>query len=139
MNNDISYLTLSDARLFMQAALEMRLSELKDLINNCIQHGPAISLGGRLHRIDQKVIPPLCWEALMEFVDWGAGIIACDPNDQFDYLLADSNHVEGVLRFITKRLDSDSGQSEKQATLNHQNRLPSIRPPRRHDDSPALG
>lgn len=137
MNNEISYLTLSDARLFMQAALEMQLSELKYLINDCIQHGPAISLGGRLHRIDQKVISPLCWEALMEFVDWGAGIIACDSNDPFDYLLADSAHVESVLRFIAKRLDSDSGQSKTQATLSH--RFPSIMRRRKHDDSPALG
>ncbi|SFI61868.1 hypothetical protein SAMN05216206_2560 [Pseudomonas guineae] len=139
MNKDISYLTISDTHLFTQAALEIRLSELKELINNCIQHGPAISLSGRLHRIDQKVIPPLCWEALMEFVDWGAGIIACDPNDQFNYLLADSNHIEGVLRLIMKRLDSDSGQSEEQASLKRQRQIPSIRPSKKHDDSLALG
>jgi len=139
MHREISLLAHSDVRLLMQVALEMRLSELKDLINASIQHGPAISLRGRLHRIDQKVIPPLCWEALMEFIEWGAGIIAHDANDQSCYLLADSSHVERMLRLIAKHLDSDSGQNEKQVTLNRPNRLPAIKPSRKHDDSQELG
>lgn len=139
MRDDITDLSQADTRLLMQAALEISPSELKDLVSDSIQHGPAISLSGPLNRIYQQVIPPNCWEALKEFVDWGAGIIARDPSSQYDYLLADSAHVDRVLRSIAKFLDSVSGQSEKQATLSRQHRLAPTKPSRKYDDSPELG
>jgi len=139
MNTEISQLSAAETKLLMQVTLEMRLSELKDFINASIQYGPPISLGGRLHRIDQDLIFPVCWQALMEFVSWGAGIVVHDQDDQSCSLLVDSAHAERLLRLVEKHLHSDSGQGEKQAILNCPNRLPPIKPPKKPEDSVELG
>ncbi|WP_282344337.1 hypothetical protein [Pseudomonas sp. PS02288] len=139
MNNEIVTLTPSDIRLFMHAAIDMRLSELEDLIVTSIQHGPVISLSGRLHRIEKEAIPPLCWSALMEFVEWGAGIVAHNTESQCSYLLADAAHVERMLRLIAKRFDSDSGETESQVVLNRPDQVPLVKPLRKREDSPELG
>lgn len=139
MQKEIIELSRLESQMLMRISMEMSLNQLKDLISDSIQHGPVISISGRLHRFEQMVIPPICWEAMKEFVDWGAGIISHHPDNQSCYLLADSAHAERVLRLIAKLLDSDSGQSEKQAKLDSPISLPTIKPQRKHEELSDMG
>ena len=138
MHDQASPLSQSATRLLMEAALEIPLSDLKALVSNSIQHGPAIHLSGPLTRVDQATIPPNCWEALFDFTGWGAGVIVQNSSAHSAHLLASTVHLDCVLRAIAKHLESDSGQSEQQAKLEHQKRPPLIKQPRKHDDSPEL-
>lgn len=121
MANESTQLARCDYQLLMRAALEISREDLKKLVNDSIQHGPAPSLRGPLHKIEQKIIPPLCWESLLELVSWDAGIVVCDS--QYDYLLADSAHFERVLHSIKNQLDHLDEQGSKQATMRYLQRL----------------
>lgn len=134
MTNQAIHLTRNDSKLLMRAALDISFGELKALVNDSIQYGPSPSLRGSLHRIEQQAIPPICWESLIEFVSWGAGIVAQEDNHPHAYLLADSAHVDRVLRSIRKHLDRLDDQGKKQATRSYLQRLVAqANPPRKHD------
>lgn len=134
MTNQAIYLTRSDSKLLMRAALGISLSELKALVNDSIQYGPAPSLLGSLHRIEKQTTPPICWESLLEFVSWGAGIVAQDDNYSDAYLLLDSAHIDRVLRSIRKHLDRLDEQGTKEATGHYLQRLVAqADAPQKHD------
>jgi len=139
MHDEPSLLPHSASRLLMQAALEIPLGELKSLVSDSIQYGPPIRMDGPLTRVEQVTTPANSWVALLEFTGWGVGVVAHELGMHSAYLLANSAHLERVLRTIAKRLESDSGQSEQQAKLSQQKPPPQIKPPRKHDNSPELG
>lgn len=138
MRDETSPLPQSATHLLMQAALEIPLGELKALVSDSIQRGPAIHLNGPLTRIEQATTPANSWMALLEFTGWGAGVIAHEADAHSAYLVADTAHLERVLRIIANHLESGAGQSEQQAKLSLQKPLP-IKPSRKYDDSPELG
>lgn len=141
MHDETSLLPHSASHLLMQAALEIPLGELKSLVSDSIQYGPPIRihLDGPLTRIEQATTPANSWVALLEFTGWGVGAIAHEPGTHSTYLLANSAHLERVLRIIARRLESCTGQRDQQAEIKHQKPAPPIKPPRKHDNSPELG
>ncbi len=139
MNPDITLLSLAESRLLTRAGIELLTSEFKDIINFSIQHGPSISLKGPLHCIEENEICPASWQAMMEFIDWGAGFVVSDVELNTRHLLADSNHVKRLMRLIAQRIERNSGQNEKQETLNRRVRLPLVKLSRKHSGSLELG
>lgn len=136
MANEIINLMRCDSQLLMQAAIDIPLDELKELVNESIQQGPIISLRGALYRIEQQTTPPACWEALMVFVSWDAGIVAQDDGNTYAYLLADSANLDRALQSIRKHLDRIEDQGAKQATMRYLQRLVSqAQEPRKHNET----
>ncbi|MCV4156573.1 hypothetical protein OD800_13305 [Pseudomonas aeruginosa] len=138
MHDQISPLSRSASRLLAQAALEINIEELKELVSDCIQYGPLINLDNPLTLIDQATTPPIIWEALINFIGWGAGVITRASCINNSLLYVQSAHLERLLRAISKRLDGSASQGERMLELARKLVIPQVRQSRKPSGSHDL-
>ncbi|MFO3681579.1 hypothetical protein [Pseudomonas aeruginosa] len=120
MNSEITDLTSAPAQLLARAAIEISTYELRELVNTSVQFGPPITLNGPLFRVEKNLIAPVCWAAMMEFVDWGAAILSESSIDQSTYLLIDMAQVDRMFRYLERKFNSradQQGENTKQLII----------------------